>query len=88
MLENVQGTNVTFAVGGHMFPAHQCILVSQSIMFRAELFDIVGEKVAQRIEAQYMESSVFEALLQFVYANSLPGDDHDDDVAENRKVDL
>lgn len=48
MLKNGEGADVTFSVGGQLFPAHRCILAARSAVFRAELFGAMREKDAQR----------------------------------------
>jgi speckle-type POZ protein len=80
MLKSGEGADVTFSVGGQLFPAHRCILAARSMVFKAELFGAMKEKDAQRIEIDDMEPAVFEALLHFVYTDSLP-DDADNNVA-------
>jgi speckle-type POZ protein len=82
MLKSGEGADVTFSVGDRLFPAHRCILAARSMVFKAELFGAMKEKDAHCIKIQDMEPAVFEALLHFVYTDSLP-DDCDDNAADN-----
>ncbi|CAN6229626.1 unnamed protein product [Urochloa humidicola] len=74
MLKNGEGADVTFNVGGQLFPAHKCMLAARSMVFKAELFGPMKEKDAQCIKVDDMEPTIFEALLYFVYTDSLPDD--------------
>ncbi|CAN6250221.1 unnamed protein product [Urochloa humidicola] len=84
MLKNGEGADVTFSVGGQLFPAHRCMLAARSMVFKAELFGEMKEKDAQCIKVDDMEPTVFEALLHFVYTDSLP----DDCTADNSNVEM
>jgi speckle-type POZ protein len=77
MLSDGDGADVTFVVGGRSFPAHRCVLAARSAVFRAELFGPMQEKAARSVRVDDMEPSIFEALLHFVYTDSLPDDDCD-----------
>ena len=82
MLRGGDGADVTFVVGGRSFPAHRCVLAARSAVFRAELFGPMKEKAATRVKVDDMEPSIFEALLHFVYTDTLPdGDGVDGGVA-------
>nr|CAB3485815.1 unnamed protein product [Digitaria exilis] len=50
------------------------MLAARSMVFKAELFGSMKEKDAQCIEIDDVEPAIFEALLHFVYTDSL----HDD----------
>ncbi|XBI77012.1 hypothetical protein VPH35_070183 [Triticum aestivum] len=62
MLKDGEGMDVTFSVGGQLFSAHRC----------AELFGQLKETSLKRIEIDDMETAIFEALLHFIYTDSLP----------------
>ncbi|RLM75403.1 BTB/POZ and MATH domain-containing protein 2-like [Panicum miliaceum] len=79
MLKNGEGADVTFSVGDQMFSAHRCILAARSTVFKAELFGALKEKDTQCIKIDDMEPPIFEALLHFVYTDSLIEDDCDAD---------
>nr|CAB3488332.1 unnamed protein product [Digitaria exilis] len=74
MLKSGEGADVTFSVGGQLFPAHKWMLAARSMVFKAELFGSMKEKDAQCIEIDDVEPAIFEALLHFVYTDSLPDD--------------
>ncbi|CAD6262182.1 unnamed protein product [Miscanthus lutarioriparius] len=93
MLKSGEGADVTFSVGDQLFPAHRCILAARSMVFRAELFGAMKEKDAHCIKIQDMEPAVFEALLHFVYTDSMPDDCDDtdslpDDCDDNAAVNI
>ncbi|CAL5070115.1 unnamed protein product [Urochloa decumbens] len=74
MLKDRESADVTFSVGGQLFPAHRCVLAARSPVFRAELFGPMKEKATRHIKIDDMEPSIFEALLHFIYTDSLPND--------------
>ncbi|CAN6229628.1 unnamed protein product [Urochloa humidicola] len=74
MLKDRESADVTFSVGGQLFPAHRCVLAARSPVFRAELFGPMKEKSERNIKIDDMEPSIFEALLHFIYTDSLPDD--------------
>ncbi|KAK3143663.1 hypothetical protein QOZ80_4AG0303290 [Eleusine coracana subsp. coracana] len=57
------------AVSGKLFPAHRCVLAARSPYFRADLFGPMRKKPAQGI---HVDPAIFEALLHFIYTDSLP----------------
>ncbi|KAK1685529.1 hypothetical protein QYE76_046377 [Lolium multiflorum] len=72
MLNDGEGADVTFDVGGKLFRAHRCVLAFRSPVFRAELFGPMKEKATQCINIDDMEPLIFEALLHFIYTDTLP----------------
>ncbi|XBI06390.1 hypothetical protein VPH35_134415 [Triticum aestivum] len=66
------GADVVFEVEGEDFPAHKTILAMRSPVFKAELYGAMREKDMNRITIADMQPSVFEALLYFIYTDSLP----------------
>ncbi|XP_072980424.1 BTB/POZ and MATH domain-containing protein 3-like [Typha angustifolia] len=72
LLESGMRTDVAFQVGGKLILAHRCILAARSPVFMAELFGSMKEGRIPRIEIDDIEAVVFEALLHFVYSDSLP----------------
>ncbi|XP_071676662.1 BTB/POZ and MATH domain-containing protein 2-like [Lolium perenne] len=81
LLENKEHADVK--VGGEEFPAHRLVLAMRSPVFKEELYGLTREKDTSRIVVDDIQSSVFRALLHFVYTDSLlppmdappPGDD-------------
>ncbi|KQJ84707.1 BTB/POZ and MATH domain-containing protein 2 [Brachypodium distachyon] len=76
MWKDEQGADVTFSVGGQLFSAHRFLLAARSPVFKAELFGPMKEKSAQLIKIDDIEPPIFEALLHFVYTDSMPDDEH------------
>uniref|UniRef100_A0A0D9ZQZ7 BTB domain-containing protein n=1 Tax=Oryza glumipatula TaxID=40148 RepID=A0A0D9ZQZ7_9ORYZ len=72
MLQDGEGSDVTFTVGGQEFRAHRCVLAFRSPVFKAELFGPMKENGTQCIKIDDMEPEVFEALLHFIYTDRLP----------------
>ncbi|TVU42672.1 hypothetical protein EJB05_09091, partial [Eragrostis curvula] len=86
MLKEGTGADVTFDVQGKTFPAHRMLLAARSPVFKAELRGPMKEATAGRITVHEIRSEVFEALLHFVYTDSLPPaamDDGDKKEEEN-----
>ncbi|RLN05396.1 BTB/POZ and MATH domain-containing protein 2-like [Panicum miliaceum] len=81
------GSDVTYSVEGELFRAHKIILAMRSPVFYAELYGGMMESKAQLIQVQDMRHGVFEALLRYMYTDSLPttedgpADDDDGDDA-------
>ena len=78
LLSGAVGADVTFEVAGEMFAAHRCVLAARSSVFMAELFGPMKEKAMNCIEIQDMEARVFEAMLHFIYTDTMPDIDHED----------
>nr|CAB3482512.1 unnamed protein product [Digitaria exilis] len=69
-------TDVTFSVGGELFHAHKAILCMRSPVF---MEDLCGSPRWATIGVDGMEPDVFEALLHYVYTDTLPGDTEEDE---------
>jgi speckle-type POZ protein len=72
MLKDGKGVDVTFDVDGHLFHAHRCVLSARSPVFDAELFGPLNKNSAQPVKINDMDPTIFEGLLHFMYADSLP----------------
>ncbi|CAD6341526.1 unnamed protein product [Miscanthus lutarioriparius] len=79
LLAGGDGTDVTFEVAGETVAAHSYILAARSPVFMAQLFGPMKEKSMACVRIEDMEARVFRALLHFVYSDSLPEIEHDDD---------
>uniref|UniRef100_A0A0D3FE40 BTB domain-containing protein n=1 Tax=Oryza barthii TaxID=65489 RepID=A0A0D3FE40_9ORYZ len=76
------GADVAIHVGGETFAAHRCVLAARSPVFMAELFGPMAmsrHNNEETIRVHDMEPRVFEAMLHFIYNDSLPEVDDDDD---------
>lgn len=82
-----EGSDVTFEVQGEAFPAHKTVLAMRSPVFKAELYGALRENDMGRIIIGDMQPAVFEALLHFIYTDSLPTmDDLYKDQDEYREI--
>uniref|UniRef100_A0A0E0EY50 BTB domain-containing protein n=1 Tax=Oryza meridionalis TaxID=40149 RepID=A0A0E0EY50_9ORYZ len=80
LLETEKGADVVFEVGGETFAAHWCVLAARSPVFRAELYSLMKEgDTAGVVRIEDMEAQVFKLLLRFVYTDSLPEMENDDE---------
>lgn len=80
LLASGEAADVAFEVDGKAFLAHRCVLMARSPVFRAELSGPqaatsgggggAGSVISVRVED--MEAQDFEALLRYVYTDSLP----------------
>lgn len=74
LLDNMEGSDITFNVAGEKFHAHKLVLAARSPAFRSEFFDkMVGDE--QEVSVTEMEPKVFKAMLHFVYRDALPEDE-------------
>ncbi|KAK9154628.1 hypothetical protein Sjap_002108 [Stephania japonica] len=74
LLENGEGSDVVFDVAGQKFHAHKLVLAARSSVFQAELLDCLVEDMNE-IMVTDMEPKVFQAMLHFIYKDSLTEDD-------------
>ncbi|KAF7067294.1 hypothetical protein CFC21_073201 [Triticum aestivum] len=79
LLQTKLGADVTFEVGGETFDAHRCVLATRSSVFRAQLFGSMMEGTTSVIHIEDMAPSVFRALLTFIYNDSLPKKEYDEE---------
>ncbi|XP_052137414.1 BTB/POZ and MATH domain-containing protein 1-like, partial [Oryza glaberrima] len=75
------GADITVQVGDETFAAHRCVLAARSPVFMAELFGPMSQNSKETIRVHDMEPRVFEAMLHFIYNDSLPEVDDDEVVA-------
>ncbi|RYR45793.1 BTB/POZ and MATH domain-containing protein 5 [Arachis duranensis] len=70
LLENMEGSDVTFNVAGEKFPAHKLVLAARSPQFRSKFFEgLDAEK--REITISDLEPKVFKAMLHFIYRDTL-----------------
>ncbi|VAI36533.1 unnamed protein product [Triticum turgidum subsp. durum] len=73
LLSSKAGVDVEFRVGGETFSAHRLVLAARSPVFRAEFFGSMKEgTTTEAIPIDDMEAQVFNALLTFMYTDTLP----------------
>ncbi|XP_059429610.1 BTB/POZ and MATH domain-containing protein 4 [Corylus avellana] len=73
LLENMEGSDVTFDVEGEKFHVHKLVLAARSPLFRSKFFDGLEED-KQEIVVTDLEPKVFKAMLHFIYKDSLTED--------------
>ncbi|XP_027349291.1 uncharacterized protein LOC113860926 isoform X1 [Abrus precatorius] len=74
LLENEEGSDVTFSVDGERFHAHKLVLAARSTAFETEFFNGMEED-DHDIVVTDMEPKVFKALLHFIYRDTLIDDE-------------
>ncbi|KAH6836972.1 BTB-POZ and MATH domain 4 [Perilla frutescens var. hirtella] len=74
LLENMEGSDVTFDVAGEKFHAHKLVLAARSPIFCSEFFEELDSD-GQDIIVSDMEPKVFKAMLHFVYRDALVEDE-------------
>ncbi|KAJ4813582.1 BTB/POZ and MATH domain-containing protein 2 [Rhynchospora pubera] len=72
LLEKEDMTDITFEVGEEIFAAHRLVLSARSPVFKAELFGEMVESKMKSIQIKDIKPVVFNALLHFIYTDSLP----------------
>uniref|UniRef100_A0A453D0J3 BTB domain-containing protein n=2 Tax=Aegilops tauschii TaxID=37682 RepID=A0A453D0J3_AEGTS len=82
MWKEGQGADVTFSVSGQLFSAHRYLLAARSPVFKAELFGSMKESVVESIKIYDVEPPIFEALLHFIYTDSVKDDGDNKDETE------
>ncbi|XP_062225085.1 BTB/POZ and MATH domain-containing protein 1-like [Phragmites australis] len=87
LLQTNKGADVVFEVGGETFAAHRCVLGARSPVFSAELFGTMKESCAAgAVRIDDMEAPVFKALLCFIYTDSLPEMNKEDEAAMSQHL--
>ncbi|CAO2146562.1 unnamed protein product [Urochloa humidicola] len=73
LLSSGEGADVTIEADGEMFRAHSSILAARSPVFKAELLRMTEEGTSSScMTIKDIEARVLNALLHFVYTDSLP----------------
>lgn len=80
LLLSMEDADVKFQVGGEMFVAHRLVLAARSPVFSAELYSPMEEgSVTNTICIDDMEAQVFKAMLSFIYTDSWPEMEQEDE---------
>ena len=78
LLDDTELADVTFAVDGHRFPAHRCVLAARSPYFSGlfksgkVMSEGGGSAAGQDIVIDGVGAGAFRALLRFLYTHHLP----------------
>jgi speckle-type POZ protein len=75
LLDTADGTDVAFTIDSETFHAHRAVLAARFPVFRAELLGSMAEATMSYITVHDITPSTFKVMLQFMYTDSLPGDD-------------
>ncbi|CAL5091528.1 unnamed protein product [Urochloa decumbens] len=67
-----EGADVEIEVCGKVFAAHKTVLAARSPVFREDFFGPAKEKDTSFVRIGDMRPEVFEALLNYMYTDSLP----------------
>ncbi|KAJ9189106.1 hypothetical protein P3X46_000437 [Hevea brasiliensis] len=73
LLENMEGSDITFNVAGEKIHAHKLVLAARSPFFRSKFFD-AEEEDKQVVHITDLEPKVFKAMLHFIYRDTLTED--------------
>ncbi|XP_065866683.1 BTB/POZ and MATH domain-containing protein 4 [Euphorbia lathyris] len=73
LLENMEGSDVTFNVAGEMIRAHKLVLAARSPFLRSQFFDD-KEEDKEEVHITDLEPKVFKAMLHFMYWDVLTED--------------
>ncbi|CAK8538536.1 unnamed protein product [Lathyrus sativus] len=72
LLENMEGSDVTFDVAGEKFPGHKIVLAARSPEFRSKFLNGMDvDTDNQEIVVTDLEPKVFKAMLHFIYRDTL-----------------
>uniref|UniRef100_A0A8R7JXA1 Uncharacterized protein n=2 Tax=Triticum urartu TaxID=4572 RepID=A0A8R7JXA1_TRIUA len=88
LLDNNDGTDVSFIVNDETFHAHRAVLAARSPVFRAELFGSMSEATMSSITLHDITPATFKVMLRFIYTDELPGEDRLEDSSAEMFQDL
>ncbi|XP_051229105.1 BTB/POZ and MATH domain-containing protein 3-like [Lolium perenne] len=87
LLDSKQGSDVTFQVGQNDYDAHKVVFAMRSPVFSAQFYGLLadnhgGSDGGRHVRIHDLKPATFEAVLHFIYTDSLPPveDDDDDDL--------
>ncbi|KAK1644326.1 hypothetical protein QYE76_062131 [Lolium multiflorum] len=85
LLYSKQGSDVTFQVGQNDYDAHKVVFAMRSPVFSAQFFGSLADKPGGSDGGRYvrihdLKPASFEAVLHFIYTDTLPPVEEDDDL--------
>ncbi|CAN6236499.1 unnamed protein product [Urochloa humidicola] len=87
LLSSKEHTDVEFRVGGETFAAHRLLLEARSPIFTAKLLGRNKEhKATTVVQIDDMEPRVFEAMLSFMYTDSWPKMEDEEESAISQRL--
>lgn len=84
LLESKQGADVTFQVGGNDYDAHKAVVAMRSPVFRAQFFGPLADKPGSYVRIHDMTPAAFEAVIHFIYTDTLPPVKDDGDSTDHQ----
>uniref|UniRef100_A0ACD5ZVP0 Uncharacterized protein n=2 Tax=Avena sativa TaxID=4498 RepID=A0ACD5ZVP0_AVESA len=75
LLDQGDGTDVSFIIDGEIFPAHRAVIAARSPVFRAELFGSMAEATMSSITLHDITPATFRVMLRFIYTDEFPRED-------------
>ncbi|KAK1692939.1 hypothetical protein QYE76_009636 [Lolium multiflorum] len=79
LLDQTDGTDVSFIIDDETFPAHRAVLAARSPVFKAELFGSMAESTMSSITLHGITPATFKTMLRFIYTDELPAEDEHQD---------
>jgi speckle-type POZ protein len=89
LLHSKQGSDVTFQVGRNDYDAHKAVVAMRSPVFSAQFFGPLADRPGGRyLRIDDMKPATFEAVLHFIYTDTLPPVDDDGDFLPSHSTDF
>ncbi|KAF8646557.1 hypothetical protein HU200_065779 [Digitaria exilis] len=71
LLDDADGSDVSFDVGGEEFHAHRAVLAARSPVFRAQLLGSMAEAKMSCVTLHDIKPGTFQIMLRFMYTDKL-----------------
>ncbi|XP_044432325.1 BTB/POZ and MATH domain-containing protein 1-like [Triticum aestivum] len=81
LLQSGMEADVEFVVAGQSFLAHKDIVAARSPVFMAAFFGQMREANSRTVVIEDMEAAAFEAMMHFIYTDTVPELDSQDEAA-------
>ncbi|CAO2192170.1 unnamed protein product [Urochloa humidicola] len=88
LLDSEEGSDVSFDVGGEVFPAHRAVLAARSPVFREQLLCSMADAKMESITLHDITPATFNVMLRFIYTDAFPEDDELGDFPKDTLQDL